>query len=615
MKLDPSLARSLFASTAISPTERVLRTACSPEAIRAALEAGWLDVSGLMATSADPKPALAEWCQQNQFKAARPLDVHWRPEAGNGPAMVGADLSGQGQQTAKAMKAEWLAGWMIAHLPSGGLPTWRPLNPHHADKGFSFHLLGTAVANKWTSVVDQILRRADGPASWDTTLCAISKYTYLGGEIGNDSRCLPVLHMALSEKNDGLVERLLVEGLDPNALDTDGIPAVYYARTLTSVKLLLQYGLDPSRKPAFNESLVEWWAADLRSTEEAMRLMVPISEWLVAKADPQLLIQQKMPEIGKQLETLTLSGLKKQLSQLKIPSNATWEQDGQEWSLARKSLQLLLNADPFEATPAVLGFGLGKGEFGKPVLGEVPNECVLWLMSLRWPAAKERLDKTFRGFQPSTDQLDALGRALMEREVPPGKKTGSYQAAAPLKEKIHWIVLLAKQRFDAPENQLAKLEDHPSVALWDYACKHLRVFNDQVIVPMFGKTLQRCSNAMEEGDWEEAGQWLCQAVLLANRMYGSSFLSTSNKTGVVEALLKDPSSCPNEPMAKLLLTMSQFPSGSGKIGTDKQRQALDEILSSTLNGDALNAFALRWKQFQLDQGLTSNVSSTRRHRL
>ena len=153
------------------------------------------------------------------------------------------------------------------------------------------------------------------------------------------------------------------------------------------------------------------------------------------------------------------------------------------------------------------------------------------------------------------------------------------------------------------------------MALWDYACKHLRVFNDQVIVPMFGKTLQRCSNAMEEGDWEEAGQWLCQAVLLANRMYGSSFLSTSNKTGVVEALLKDPSSCPNEPMAKLLLTMSQFPSGSGKIGTDKQRQALDEILSSTLNGDALNAFALRWKQFQLDQGLTSNVSSTRRHRL
>ena len=56
---------------------------------------------------------------------------------------------------------------------------------------------------------------------------------------------LPALHKAICHNDAALVEALIKNDADPNLLNFDGVPPLFYATTLNAAQLLIKYGANP----------------------------------------------------------------------------------------------------------------------------------------------------------------------------------------------------------------------------------------------------------------------------------------------------------------------------------------------------------------------------------
>ena len=618
MKLPSQLSPTLFSDPAQSPTERFLRSGPAPEAVRAALEGGWLNVSDLMATHPDRRvPALAEWAKENRFVVNAGLfeqGLQWPREPGDG-RLVDWHARGNGEHTALGVQAEWLVGWCVSQIPPGGLPCWPVYNPHHGAQGFQSHLLGLAVQNRWTGVAEQLLERSDRLAveEWNRVVGPTPVHARSSGQPYADPIQLPVMHLALDTRNHALIELLLRAGLDANQTDALGLPAVYRAKDVRSVELLLEHGLNPHKKPTHGESLVEWWARELKSTEEAMRLMAPINRWLVANEDPEQTRLQRLPDVARLLTNGTLSALKKELTQLKVPRHSTWEEQGQTWSLARKALMHCLERSPVIGnTSAALDFGLASGPLGEPLMGQAPNACLLWLVSQFNGASRTRLAKEFPGFSPSQEDVRALGSALMEWKPAPPTSLRELPKSI-TKERLEWALALGTAcvlRTKAFEKE--PLDSHPSPALWAFVRGHTGfALQKELIMDGINQSLLKAEQEREAGNLEESGRWVAEALLLVGGLRPEDAIGQ----GPFAEKLADRQTHVALPGIQLVNALEEASRAGARVGNPSQIQRIDAWFERAGDGVLGKALWPHWRQARLNQTLEESAPAQRRPRM
>lgn len=602
MKLSSQLSSHLFSPSMASPTERFLRSSPMPEAVRAALEGGWLDSAHLMSTSWDnPVPALAEWASNDKFRVHSSLSVtgwQWPREPGDEHEVDWEVFAGNGAHTAAGLQAEWITGWCVSQLPAGYLPTWQPINPHVASAGFKCHLLGVAVQNNWVSVAKQILERSDRlPVSqWNTIVSPTSMYVVSSGRQTKEFQQIPLLHVAIVNKNMEMVQCLLEAGLDPNQVDSNGLPALYQCSHVEMVELLLEHGLDPSRRPTHNEGLMEWWAQRFGSSEAASRLVAPINRWLQSNQTPEQVQQERLPDVGRLLLNGTLSALKKEVSQLRLPADASWEEDGQTWTLARRALGYFLERSPVVAnTKATLDFGLARGALGEPLLQGASNNTLLWLVADYSRAAEKRLGKEHTEFLPSAEEVRALAKALMTWD-PPKPKSLSELRPAITKERLEWAWALGtKAAFRLPDFVDLPLEKNPAVELWDFVKGHPGyIIQPELITYSLGLGLSKAKALREIGQWEEAGKWLAQSVLMLDAMRLSDIL---NRKPLAQALA-DPNN--TSPAVLVVQALEEFCAQGVGVGTDDQAKHVARFLAKFDDNPDIALLGSYWRQARMN---------------
>jgi hypothetical protein len=620
MKLPAPLSPTLFSDPSQSPTERFLRSGPAPEAVRAALEGGWLQLADLMATHRDrPIPALVAWANETNFVSHASLSqqgIVWPREPGDERSVDWGALRGNGEHTAQGLQAEWLVGWCVSQIAPGGLPSWPANNPHHAAQGFRSHLLGLAVQNRWVSVVDQVLSRSDRlpVETWNKTVGPMPRAVRTTGQSYVDEHHqLPVLHLALEGKNHAMIRRLLEAGLDANQVDAFGLPAVYRAKDVESVELLLQYGLNPHQKPTHGESLVEWWTQELKSTEEAVRLMRPINQWLLKNEDPEQTRLQRLPDVARLMVKGTLTALKKELSYLKVPADATWNEDGQSWSLARRALSHHLERSPvIGQSSAALDFSIARGPLGEPLVGQAPNTSVLWLVGKFNRASSVRLEKEFSSVEPTEQEFRALGEGLMDWR-PPAPKSLMELPKTITKERLEWVLALGTlSLFQVKAFENCSFEDHPAPPLWAFVRKHTSfMLQPELVVDAMSWSLSKAKQQREAGCLEEAGQWLAEAFL----MLGSMRPNEAAGQGGLAKNLVDREANASVPGVRLVEALEAHQAAGGRIGNPVQIQHLDSMFERIGGSDTGSVLLPFWRQARLERGLEEAAAPARRPRM
>lgn len=428
------LNQSFFSSTG-SLTVNLLANKAQPELLHAALLAGQLNPSDAMKTNDQGVPALFSWALSmagdfsHSSKARLWQDVPW-------PIAPDADWSKANLlhpephlANNKALKAERMAGWFLANLPQGMAQLrWTP-ESHQVVNGqrialpdHSMSLVGMAVGLGWERALDQLLRRPDAPtpAELSVLLASHTQYASFPNAFGHREHCwLPLLHFAVESDRLLVVERLLKAGADPNALDGSGTPVFFRAKSEEVLKALINAGARLNQKPTHSVNLAEWWKGDL-AAPVAQSLLEITNAWLKEHLDEAEILAEKLPELVSSFGRIPLSSFKQQLSQLKIPSDIRWKEFGEEWTLFRRSLALVLQSapDPSDKKTA-WNWGLETKALGSPLLEGVPNPDLLWLVCQGYAPLQPLWDKGVskgRWTSPKDEvpRLSALAQGLAQ---------------------------------------------------------------------------------------------------------------------------------------------------------------------------------------------------------
>ena len=427
-----------FFPSGMSPTERMLRVMTPPEALFAALEGGWLDPSAAAIPNKEGVPALAQWAllPNNQFRGLGAS--FWdRSDAWPTPgetAWPSATHNVENRSAAYAtdLKAEWMAGWFLLNAPDGvGRARWAP-SPNTPSHGSltAFSLLGVLVGNQWERAVEQSLRRTDSPRGAELDVLEVPNPVYthwFRKGVMRDNKCVPLLHHAFIKNDLGLIRTLLVAGADANAPSADGTPAFFRAQSPEALRLAMEFGARPDRTPSHGIGMSAWLAVSLGSTTAASPLMAISNEWLSAHLSVEAVAEAKMPDLAGILVSGTLSGLKEQMAQLKVPRRIQWKEDGQTWTWSRRALALCLEGGPATVPRgAAVLWGLHASDLGDPLIPSVNNNDLLWLLGTQLVEARTLWKKgVASGKWTSPDgarvqtMIEGLGLPLSRIWLPP----------------------------------------------------------------------------------------------------------------------------------------------------------------------------------------------------
>lgn len=528
---DTPLNRTFFAK-ARPLTVGLLLNNASPALLYEALANGQLEASGAGALNAAGVPALATWAMDQWGNFSHPWKaVVWQPQAWpidpNGD-WQGADLPSDAAPHLflnQALKAERMAGWFVANAPEGlGHARWTPDSNYTVNgqpvvwPANSMSVVGVAVGLGWERVLDQLLRRNDAPQKPELSglLSAHSQHVSFpeAGEPNSRSyQHLPLLHCAVEHDRLPVVQRLLAAGLDPNALDGSGTPAMFRVKSQKVLQALLDAGARPDRKATHAVTLVQWWNDHL-TAPEAAELLAMTNAWLQTHLSEAELLAHKMPELASDFAQLPLARFKKQLSQLKIPLNIAWEETGEQWTLFRRALALVLQAPPDPSDKQTAwNWGLENKATGEPLLPGTPNTDVLWLVGRHYAPLNgvwEKVAGQDEDGAPSRDpqRLQALMEALAQgpRQTwnAPGTAVSDYHL---------WLFKLGRVLLQDGCDETSALQAWGRTGTGRFA----RTTHAEVL-RCVDAALERAWQHHGEGNLEGFGRWLGEALVLAGKV-------------------------------------------------------------------------------------------------
>lgn len=550
-------------SSSERPTAQFFRSSMGSTALEAALQGGWLDATDAMSVSADhPVPALAEWLAGqplfNLFEsAAWEHGIRW--PANPSDPWPSVDAAWPGRMAWGTDRTEALVAWLVHHIPLGGLPTWVP---REAPEGRSGHLLAAAVQWGWVALVDQLLRRADCPPP--AALNALVLPAHQNVRRGSDTRVVPLLVGPLLAGRLSLVRHLLAAGVDPNQVDDAGMSALYHARSPKAVQLLLEHGADPHKKPPGGESLLEWWSGVLPTVAEAVAQGAPVNAWLAAHENPEETRRRRLPDIARQMENGTVTGMRKELSQLKIRPDSEWEEEGETWTLARRALGMLLERTP-GAGSAPLAQGLAQGPLGRPLVGDLDNRVLLWLAAGVNKAAAQRLEGVDKGFVPSAAQMADLVEAWVTWS-PPEPKGLALPGNIP-KSRREWALAMGTRLASAPALATVPFHEHPTARAWAHA-EGFEGFLDVGMDAACQAGLAQARARADQGDAADAGRWLCAAIGVLQKRHPRELGLHLDEKALDTFLASSPHSTAGQVLATL-----EACSAPGRVAFDSADQA------------------------------------------
>lgn len=550
-----------------SPTVQLLLSRVDAAGVMAAIEGGWLDPTQF-GFREDPNamPALAVWMQSpgSVENSAKNWPVHPQWPISPSESWSGVSLPEGMNYAYENLSMEWCTGWCISQSPVGlGALRWTV-----RDSDFSssnppkppgplrvLGVISVAVSNRWGAVVDQLLRRPDRPTASELDAMSSSGSMYTtavnekSGQLteSSGSQHLPLLHSALEKGALSIVQCLLEAGCNPNALDSGGTPAFFRAKSVETLELLLAHGATLDLPASHGVSLASWWEYSLKSSLAASPLVARANEWMRSSVPSDRLVEQKMPEIARRLNGITLVSLKNEVEQLKISADQTWEENGTRWTLGAYALKFSLE-EPFSELSSAKYWASARGDIGHAdaILPGLHNADAMWLLGTARPKLMEHWQKKYASKNPmSLPRFSALLKAVRDwGQAFPFFDDGSPSGG------------FSKKRYDAACVWLLRatgtwLAQHPedTVSPWDEESPVVQALKaadglmerENRLPNDFVREGQELLEALRVRVWENrkigheaaASRWLGEAIVLASRLKETSLYE--NQKNAIEA--------------------------------------------------------------------------------